>query len=515
MIGMQEDGERNLRQADKTNVASGSPGMTEVGPGSSRGSRDIPREAGDWSEEAAGGNGPGVGKREHPMKRTTATATTNGEHSLSRRKKETQGLTTALAPPAVEGSRPDRPKLLFMGPRSGGKSSIREVVFHKLQPDQTLHLETTRRITQDDIKSFIDFEIWDLPGPLDSDVLTMPFAHVGAVIFVIDAQSSYLSTIPQLASTVIQAYQTNPTLHFEIFMHKIDAVTPDYRSEIIEQVKDRLTDELSDRELSIYGVPTIAIELSHRITYKLTTVFDYSIYDALSRVIMKIVPQQAALEHLMNLLAQQSGVENCILFDTWTKLYIATDSSPTEKPLLEMCTEFMDIFTDLSELYGVPQQISPVTRPTSMTNGLGKSLPTVPTRQVVDSSYNKRSISRGRASELSPATRSSSVAVEPGQQKPRKTAGKRMITCQVKVDTSFGGPRGGSMPSMQATEQPGRVISYYEINQYLTLVCITHEEIMRTQGTLIEYNVSRVRESIEKIFQITNGASSKHRRRVS
>ncbi|WAQ81004.1 hypothetical protein PtA15_1A342 [Puccinia triticina] len=396
----------------------------------------------------------------------------------------TQTTPSALGLPASEGSRPDRPKLLFMGPRSGGKSSIREVVFHKLQPDQTLHLETTRRITQDDIKSFIDFEIWDLPGPLDSDGLTLPFAHVGAVIFVIDAQSSYLSTIPQLASTVIQAYQTNPALHFEIFMHKIDAVTPDYRSEIIEQVKDRLTDELSDRELSIYGVPTIAIELSHRITYKLTTVFDYSIYDALSRVIMKIVPQQAALEHLMNLLAQQSGVENCILFDTWTKLYIATDSSPTEKPLLEMCTEFMDIFTDLSELYGVPQQISPVTRPTSMTNGLGKSLPMVPPR-VPDGSHSKRSASRGRASELSPATRSSSVALGPTK-KPPNAAGRRMITSQVKVDTSFGGPRGVGMP-----------------------------EIMRTQGTLIEYNVSRIRESIEKIFQITNGTPSKHRRRVS
>ncbi|KAA1106179.1 hypothetical protein PGT21_030368 [Puccinia graminis f. sp. tritici] len=423
----------------------------------------------------------------------------------------TQTTPTPLGLPPSESSRPDRPKLLFMGPRSGGKSSIREVVFHKLQPDQTLHLETTRRITQDDIKSFIDFEIWDLPGPLDSDVLTLPFAHVGAVIFVIDAQSSYLSTIPQLASTVIQAYQTNPALHFEIFMHKIDAVTPDYRSEIIEQVKDRLTDELSDRELSIYGVPTIAIELSHRITYKLTTVFDYSIYDALSRVIMKIVPQQAALEHLMNLLAQQSGVENCILFDTWTKLYIATDSSPTEKPLLEMCTEFMDIFTDLSELYGVPQQISPVTRPTSMTNGLGKNAPMVSSRQVPDSSHTKRSLSRGRASVLSPATRSSSVAVDQNK-KPSSLAGKRMITSQVKVDTSFGGPRGVGMPGI---EQPGRVISYYEINQYLTLVCITHEEIMRTQGTLIEYNVSRVRESIEKIFQITNGTPSKHRRRVS
>ncbi|KAH9466944.1 hypothetical protein MJO29_000760 [Puccinia striiformis f. sp. tritici] len=450
-----------------------------------------------------------------PRDQQTTRKNISMEESISSLRTQTTPTPTGL--PASESSRPDRPKLLFMGPRSGGKSSIREVVFHKLQPDQTLHLETTRRITQDDIKSFIDFEIWDLPGPLDPDVSTMPFAHVGAVIFVIDAQSSYLSTIPQLALTVIQAYQTNPALHFEIFMHKIDAVTPDYRSEIIEQVKDRLTDELSDRELSIYGVPTIATELSHRITYKLTTVFDYSIYDALSRVIMKIVPQQAALEHLMNLLAQQSGVENCILFDTWTKLYIATDSSPTEKPLLEMCTEFMDIFTDLSELYGVPQQISPVTRPTSMTNGLGKSLPMISTRPVHDSSNNKRSMSRGRGSELSPATRSSSVAVDPNNnQKPSpQITGKRMITSQVKLDTSFGGPRGVGIPSMSATNQPGRVISYYEINQYLTLVCITHEEIMRTQGTLIEYNVSRVRESIEKIFQITNGASSKHRRRVS
>lgn len=85
------------------------------------------------------------------------------------------------------------------------------------------------------------------------------------------------------------------------------------RAEIIEQFKDRLTDELEDRELSIYASTAIAVELGQRITYKLTTVFDYSIYDALSRVIMKIIPQQAALEQLMNVLAQQSGIENCIL----------------------------------------------------------------------------------------------------------------------------------------------------------------------------------------------------------
>ncbi|CAH7674580.1 Gtr1/RagA G protein conserved region-domain-containing protein [Phakopsora pachyrhizi] len=404
---------------------------------------------------------------------------------------------------------PERPKLLFMGPRSGGKSSIREVVFHKLQPDQTLHIETTRKITQDDIKSFIDFEIWDLPGPLESDLINLPFSYVGAVIFVIDAQSSYLSTIPQLALALIQAYEANPSLHFEIFMHKIDAVTPDYRNEIIEQFKDRLADELSDRELSMYCASSVANEIEHRITYKLTTVFDYSIYDALSRVIMKIIPHQAALEQLMNILAQQSGVENCILFDTWTKLYIATDSSPTEKPLLEMCTELMDIFTDLSELYGVPQQISPVTRPNPMANAVQRRSDSV--------NLQKLSSSRGtsRTREISPSNRlkssqlnSSSTAGPSSSSKnhdPLKSSttsaetdssdrGQRFMTSHVRLDTNFGDP--------QLIDQPGKVISYFEINQYLTLVCITNEEIMRTQGTLIEYNVSRVRESIQKIFEI-------------
>ncbi|KAH9824358.1 Gtr1/RagA G protein conserved region-domain-containing protein [Melampsora americana] len=373
---------------------------------------------------------------------------------------------------AFEPVRPDRPKLLFMGPRSGGKSSIREVVFHKLQPDQTLHLETTRRITQDDINSFIDFEIWDLPGPLESDEFAMPFAQVGAVIFVIDAQSSYLTIIPQLAMTLIKAYEINPSLHFEIFMHKIDAVTQDYRNGNVS--------------------PT-----------NLPTVFDYSIYDALSRVIMKIIPQQAALEQLMNVLAQQSGVENCILFDTWTKLYIATDSSPTEKPLLEMCSEFMDIFTDLSELYGVPHQVSPVTRPVIMASGSGgRRAVTQPPGSR--SPRKHRSTSRGHGRDSSPRTRSRTSITTPVLDH-TPTRGRRMITSHVKLDTSFSGHR--ELGNQEIVDQPGRVVSYYEINQYLTLVCIAHEDVMRTQGSLIEYNVSRVRDSITKIFAITNASA--------
>ncbi|MBW0464551.1 hypothetical protein O181_004266 [Austropuccinia psidii MF-1] len=449
-----------------------------------------------------------------PHRQSDSSSSSIMDHSISSLQTHaTQNTHSSIA----QSFRSDRPKLLFMGPRSAGKSSIRQVVFHKLQPDQTLHLETTRKLTQDDIQSFIDFEIWDFPGPLDSDSLAISFAHIGAIVFVIDAQSSYLSTIPQLASTLILAYHTNPDLHFEIFMHKIDAVTPDYRSEIIEQIKDRLTDELSDRELSIYGAPMIAVELGQRITYKLTTVYDYSIYDALSRVIMKIIPQQAALEHLMNILAQQSGVENCILFDTWSKLYIATDSSPIEKPLLEMCSEFMDIFTDLSELYGVPQQTSPITRPSLVTNGNGVARPPAAVRLPTEGFQKHRSPSRGR----SPSTRNQSIglrstssALLESNSRGSSAVSSRMVTSQVKVDTSLNGSRGASMlgqPSANLIEQPGRVVSYYEVNRYLTLVCITHEEIMRTQGTLIEYNVSRVRDSIEKILHITNRRASRER----
>lgn len=37
----------------------------------------------------------------------------------------------------------DKPRILLMGPRRSGKTSIERVVFHKMSPHETLFLEST------------------------------------------------------------------------------------------------------------------------------------------------------------------------------------------------------------------------------------------------------------------------------------------------------------------------------------------------------------------------------------
>lgn len=66
-----------------------------------------------------------------------------------------------------------KPRILLMGLRRSGKSSIQKVVFHKMSPNETLFLESTNKIIKDDINnsSFVQFQIWDFPGTPNSITL--------------------------------------------------------------------------------------------------------------------------------------------------------------------------------------------------------------------------------------------------------------------------------------------------------------------------------------------------------
>jgi hypothetical protein len=89
-----------------------------------------------------------------------------------------------------------KPRILLMGLRRSGKSSIQKVVFHKMSPNETLFLESTNKINKEIVSnsSFVQFHIWDFPGQIDFFDPTfdpdMIFGGSGAVIFVIDAQVS-------------------------------------------------------------------------------------------------------------------------------------------------------------------------------------------------------------------------------------------------------------------------------------------------------------------------------------
>ncbi|KAF3834136.1 hypothetical protein F7725_025340 [Dissostichus mawsoni] len=239
----------------------------------------------------------------------------------------------------------DKPRILLMGLRRSGKSSIQKVVFHKMSPNETLFLESTNKIYKDDISSssFVNFQIWDFPGQVDFLDPTfdseMIFKGTGALIFVIDAQDDYVEALERLHLTVSRAYKVNPDINFEVFIHKVDGLSDDHKIETQRDIHQRANDELADANLE-------KLHLS---------IYDHSIFEAFSKVVQKLLPQLPTLENLLNIFISHSGIEKAFLFDVVSKIYIATDSSPVDMQSYELCCDMIDVVIDVSCIYGLMQ----------------------------------------------------------------------------------------------------------------------------------------------------------------
>ncbi|PSS36779.1 hypothetical protein PHLCEN_2v1410 [Hermanssonia centrifuga] len=114
-------------------------------------------------------------------------------------------------------------------PRRVGKSSIQEVLFSNLPPKQTFYLEMTTRVTKHTFDTVIPLEIWDCPGTLTLETLETPLSQFSTLIFVIDIQDLYQQPILKLVDFVVTAYQENPNIHLEVFVHKADALAEEYK----------------------------------------------------------------------------------------------------------------------------------------------------------------------------------------------------------------------------------------------------------------------------------------------
>lgn len=244
----------------------------------------------------------------------------------------------------VQDPRNSSATILLMGLRRGGKSSICKVVFHNMQPLDTLYLESTSRPTTEQFLSLIDLSVMELPGQLnyfeptyDSERL---FSSVGALVYVIDSQDEYLNALTNLSMIIEYAYLVNPRINIEVLIHKIDGLSEDYRLDAQRDIMQRTGDELLD--LGLEGV---------QVSFYLTSIFDHSIYEAFSRIVQKLIPELPSLENMLDNLVQHSAIEKVFLFDVNSKIYVATDSSPVDIQTYEVCGEFIDITIDLNDLY--------------------------------------------------------------------------------------------------------------------------------------------------------------------
>lgn len=191
----------------------------------------------------------------------------------------------------------------------------------------------------------MDFQIAELPGHIDffspdfdqADI----FGNIGAVIWIIDAQDQYLDALTQLLNTITYLAQEWPNINVEVFVHKVDGLSEDFKNDTFRDIRQRIQDELSD--LGYDNAP---------VSFHQTSIYDHSIFEAISKVIQKLLPQLPTLESLLNSLCSSCRIQKAYLFDILSKIYIASDTSPQDTTSYEVCSDLIDVVVDVGEIYG-------------------------------------------------------------------------------------------------------------------------------------------------------------------
>ena len=92
-----------------------------------------------------------------------------------------------------------------------------------------MHTHTTCPANND----FVKFQTWDFGGDMNLAhgvryqqrlISSETFLRgCSSLVYVLDAQEEdYEDSLPKLVETIISCYRINPSIHFEVFLHKVD-----------------------------------------------------------------------------------------------------------------------------------------------------------------------------------------------------------------------------------------------------------------------------------------------------
>ena len=62
-------------------------------------------------------------------------------------------------------------------------------------------------------------------------------------------QDDYMEALAKLHTTVSRAYKVNPSIKFEVFIHKVDGLSDDHKIETQRDIHQRANDDLADAGL--------------------------------------------------------------------------------------------------------------------------------------------------------------------------------------------------------------------------------------------------------------------------
>ena len=288
-----------------------------------------------------------------------------------------------------------RRKILMIGPRRAGKTSICKVVYESFQPNDTLFLTPTMRTQKVNIDTFQALQLLDVPGsalanlPTDSPrasdadesgprtkmTFDIPWTDVSAVIYVVDAQDEYFDALVRLNAVIVAAYMENPDIHVHVFINKVDGLSEDYKYDTQRDIEQRVYEGLLNSTHELQGVldEDTRLDKAVRLHFYLTSVFDASAFLAFSRIQQRLlqgtesevqhappgmVSLSDALETACNLLCMACYFEKAYVFDVPSRTFVGCDTSPFDASLYNIVFRYMHFLLQFSELYAqVPDAV--------------------------------------------------------------------------------------------------------------------------------------------------------------
>lgn len=377
------------------------------------------------------------------------------------------------------------PCMLLMGPRRGGKTSIQRVVFQKMSPHETLfRLEATQQLERAivDHTPLCRFTVWDFPGDYYGDddgsnrVFISDKSVAKSLIFVVDAQDEpYDHVLSSFTNAVTRTLELNPNIAIEVFINKVDGelfLSDESKYDCRRDIMTQVTDELVDSGVSPDSI---------HIRYHLTSIYDHSIYEALSRVVQRLIPQLPTLENLLNVLVSTCLMEKAYLFDVVSKLYISTDPGPVDVQSVELCSDMIDVVLDVSGIYGLGEMKASVTdnNQTQSDSTLTRTLSVGGQSLLLDNSPNDN------------ATNQDALVGTFISQAPTLDLEEDMVDPDSAYDCK-------SASVIRLSN--GMVLYLKEVDTMLALVCITRAENFRKKS-LINHNIGCLKKALKALVQ--------------
>ncbi|KAG7567004.1 hypothetical protein FFLO_01263 [Filobasidium floriforme] len=247
----------------------------------------------------------------------------------------------------------ERRKVLVLGAKKSGKTSSLKAVFEGMTPKDTIWLETTQQIVKTDFDSILPLELWDTPGSFDLDSIT--WEEFSTVVYMLDVSQDTHHPISKIVPTFILAYAQNPSINFEVFIHKADHWDADWQDEDFREITGRVMDEIADFSdwasladthpnvrFNVDADAWLETLTTEKIRFWLTSIHNYTIYEAWSKVIQRLMEDiYGTIEGLLNTFGQQSSMHKSFLFDINAKLYVAMDINSVESSTFQLCSDYL------------------------------------------------------------------------------------------------------------------------------------------------------------------------------